>query len=41
MSCVLVLHMAIDVVVIIVGLVLTSCLCPLGVPRPVILYPRG
>jgi hypothetical protein len=38
MSCVLVLLMAIDVGVVLVGLVLTS---PLGVPLLLILYPRG
>jgi hypothetical protein len=38
MSCALVLLMAIDVVVVLVGLVLT---CPLGVPLPLLLYPRG
>jgi hypothetical protein len=39
MSCVPVLLIAIDVVVFIVGLVLTCCF--LGVPLPVLLYSRG
>jgi hypothetical protein len=38
MSCVLVLLMAISVAVVLVRLVLTS---PLGVPLPLLLYPRG
>jgi hypothetical protein len=38
MSYVLVLLMAIGVVVVVVGLVLT---CPLGVHLPLLLYPRG
>jgi hypothetical protein len=38
MSCVLVLLMAIDVVVVVVGLVLTCCF--LGVPLPLLLYSR-
>jgi hypothetical protein len=38
MSYVLVLLMAIDVVVVVVGLVLT---CPLWVPLPLLLYPMG
>jgi hypothetical protein len=38
MSYVLVLLMAIDVAVVLVGLVLTS---PLGVPLPLLLYSRG
>jgi hypothetical protein len=38
MSCVIVLLMAIGVVVVICELVLT---CSLGVPLPLLLYPRG
>jgi hypothetical protein len=41
MSCVLVLLMAIGVAVVLVGLVLTSSLCPLGVHLPLLLFPGG
>jgi hypothetical protein len=33
--------MALDMVVVVVGLVLTSSLCPLWVPLPLLLYTRG
>jgi hypothetical protein len=39
LQCVLVLLMEIDVVVVPLGLVLTSS-CPFGVPLPLLLYPR-
>jgi hypothetical protein len=39
--CVLILLMAIDVVIVFVGLVLTNRSCPLGVPLPLLLYTGG
>jgi hypothetical protein len=33
--------MAIDIAFVLLGLVLTSSSCPLGVPLPLLLYPRG
>jgi hypothetical protein len=39
--CVLILLMAIDVVIVFVGLVLTNHSCPLGVPLPLLLYTGG